>query len=193
MKRNIYISYIDGESKNFRNKIIDKFKGRKYKHSDETYLVDTTKVGEDNDELLKIAKNVSRTDVTVVLITRSILNSSWIPVEVGYSLDVITNSKAEPKPKGIVGVVIPDKGNDYSYMMKKGAKGIWKADKSKLPSIITTNMHNEKVVQNKNNINYDSFISVYRWEDFVVNFDTIVNSAYDKASNYFEDYSITKL
>lgn len=193
MKRNIYISYINNESMNFKNKIMDNFKGRKYKHTDETYDVATTTFDENSDELIKIGKSVSRMDVTVVLITRSILESSWIPYEIGYSLDVFSDSKAIAKPKGVIGVVIPDKGNDYSYMMKKGSKGIWRANTSKLPTIMTSNILNEKELQNKNNIHYDSYISIYRWEDFIRDFETCINSAYDKANNYFEDYKITTL
>jgi hypothetical protein len=191
MKRNLYLSYINDESMNFRNKIIDNFKGRKYKHSDETYTTAQTQLGNKSEELIKIRKSVSRMDVTIVLISRSILDSSWIPKEIEYSLNVVSDSKTQPKPKGVIGVVIPDKGNDYSYMMKKGLKGIWKADTSKLPSIISSNIHNEIVVQNKNNVHYDSYISIYRWEDFIVDVESCVNSAYDKATNYFDDYNIT--
>lgn len=193
MKRNIYISYINNESLNFRNKIIDNFKGRKYKHSDETFDVETTKFCKKCEGRIKLRKSVSRMDVTVVLITRSVLDSAWIPLEVEYSLNVTSDTKTLPSPKGVIGVVIPDKGNDYSYMMKKGPKGIWRADASKLPAIMSSNILNEKEVQNKNNVHYDSFISIYRWEDFIGDFETCINSAYDKANNYFEDYNITEL
>ena len=138
MKKNIYISYIDSESMNFKNKITDRFKGRKYKYSETSYDLNNTSLTQDNDESLKLAKKISHTDVTVVLITRNILESVWIPIEVGYSLDVMTNSKVQPKLNGIIGVVIPDKGNDYSFMMKKGRKGIWLADQNKLPNIISS-------------------------------------------------------
>lgn len=193
MKRNVYISYIDNESKNYKFKITEKFKGRKYKHSDESFSTENTKLEEDSPEFEKLRKTVSRSDVTVVLISRSILESSWIPYEIDLSLDDISDTKAQSKPKGVIGVVIPDKGNDYSYMMKKGPKGIWTPYLNKLPEILSSNIKNEKVVQNKNNIHYDSYISIYRWEDFIRNFETCVNSAYDKANNYFEDYNIFTL
>jgi|LGOV01.1.fsa_nt_gb hypothetical protein len=191
MKKNVYISYINAESTNFKFKLTDRFKGRKYKSSEESFDIATTTL--DNvDDRLQLAKNISRTDVTVVFITRSVLESKWIPLEVAYSLDLTEHLPKLTQPKGIVGVVIPEKGNDYSYMMKKGKKGIWYADKDKLPTIISSNMFNEKVIQNKYNINYNSYISIYRWEDFVYSFDKIVNAAYDKATNTFEDYNITK-
>ena len=138
-----------------------------------------------------MAKNISRTDVTVVLISRSILESKWIPLELQYSLDLSSHLHNQTKPKGIVGVVIPDKGNDYSYMMKKGIKNIWVADKAKLPNLISDNMHNEKVVQNKFDIHYNSYVSIYRWEDFVGDIENCINAAYDKANNHLEDYNIT--
>lgn len=185
MKRNIYISYIHADSMNFKFKIMDKFRGRKYKFSDEDFNIESTTMLQSEETLTKLAKSISRSDVTVVLISRNILESKWIPLEVEYSL----NSE---DPKGIVGVVIPDKGNDYSYLMKKGQKGVWLVDKDKLPKIISANMHNEKVIENRNDINYNSFISVYRWEDFVRNLDVCVNAAYDKAHNGLEDYIITK-
>jgi len=191
MKKNVYISYINAESTNFKFKLMDRFKGRKYKHSEESFDITTTTLENVEDQLL-LAKNISRTDVTVVFITRSVLESKWIPLEVAYSLDLTEHLPKLTTPRGIVGVVIPEKGNDYSYMMKKGKKGIWYADKDKLPTIISNNMFNEKVIQNKYNINYNSYISVYRWEDFVYSFDKIVNAAYDKATNTFEDYKITK-
>lgn len=193
MKKNIYLSYIDSESMNYKNKITDRFKGRKYKHSEATFTTANTTFEPGSDASIKLAKNVSRADVTVVLISRSILESTWIPLEVGYSLKGISTSKAKPQPKGVIGVVIPDKGNDYSYMMKKGMKGIWMSDKKKLPNVIAANMHNEKVLQNKHDINYDSFISVYRWEDFIRDFENCINVAYDKATNHFEDYNISSL
>lgn len=191
MKRNIYISGIHSESMNYKYKIIDRFKGRKYKASEELYTFDMT-FEQDSEESIKIGKNIARTDVTVVLISRSVLESNWIPLEVKYSLEGFSNTKTELKPNGVIGVVIPDKGNDYSYIMKKGLKGIWRADKTKLPEIISSNINNEKVIQNKNNVSYDSFISVYRWEDFVRNFESCINIAYDKATNLYENYNISK-
>jgi len=192
MKRNIYISYINSESKNFKFKIMDKFKGRKYKFSDENFDITSTNIFQSEESLSKLAKKITQSDVTVVLISRNILESKWIPLEVKYSLALPKFKDHTTKPKGIVGVVIPDKGNDYSYIMKKGSKGIWSVDKDKLPDIISSNIHNEKVIQNKNNINFDSYISVYRWEDFIGTFDNCVNAAYEKATTYLEDYNITK-
>lgn len=190
MKKNIYISNIHAESMNFKTKILNRFKGRKYKHSNES-LVPSVAFDTD-EEYLKIAKNLSRTDVTVVLISRSILDSPWIEKEVALSLLDTDHFGKKIPLKGVIGVVIPDKGNDYSYMMKKGRKGIWLADKSKLPEIISNNMHNEKLIQNKNDINYDSFISVYRWEDFIRDFNSCVEIAADKAFKHLDDYNITR-
>jgi hypothetical protein len=182
MKRNIYISYIHEESKNFKFKIMDKFKGRKYKFSDE---VDESSIRSEED-LLKIAKKISHMDVTVVLLSRGTLKSDLAPIEIEYSL---SNPYSE-RTKGVIGVVVPDKGNDYSYLMKKGPKGIWRADKSKLPSLISYNINNEVNVENKNNINYESFISIYRWEDFINDFNNCVNIAYEKANDLLENYKI---
>ena len=184
MKRNIYISYIHTDSMNFKFKIMDKFKGRKYKYSDE----ETISTPYTEESLLKLEKKISHMDVTVVLISRNILNYNHIPLEIKYSLD---NTFSNPT-KGIIGVVVPDIGNDYSYIMKKGPKGIWGVDKSKLPTIISSNIHNELVLQNKNNVNYDSFISIYRWEDFIKDFNNCVNIAYEKANEYLNEYQITK-
>lgn len=187
MKKNIYISYIHSDSMNFKFKIMDRFKGRKYKYSNEENNL-TSNTLNTEESLLKLEKKISRMDVTVVLISRNILDSNQIPLEIKYSLNnTISNST-----KGIVGVVIPDKGNDYSYIMKKGPKAIWGIDKKKLPQIISSNVHNELVLQNKNNINYDSFISIYRWEDFIKDFDNCINIAYEKANKYLEEYKISK-
>ncbi len=76
-------------------------------------------------------------------------------------------------------------------MMKKGHKGIWRADKSKLPTLMSYNINNEVVVENKNNVNYDSFISIYRWEDFINDFNNCVNIAYEKANESLDKYKIT--
>jgi hypothetical protein len=191
MKRNIYISFIHDEAKNFKFKMLENHKGRKYKFSNELFNISSTTLDQIKEETEQIAKNISRTDVTVVLITKSILESAWIPLEVQLSLNLTNQLPNHTKPKGIIGVVIPDKGNNYSYIMKKGLKNLWYVDKEKLPIIISENMHNEKVVQNKYNITYDSYISVYRWDNFVSDFDNCVNAAYDKANKYFEDYNIT--
>lgn len=182
MKRNIYISYNHQDSMNYKFKIMDKFKGRKYKFSDEEVIDYNSE-----ESLLKLEKKISHMEVTVILISRNLLNSKLFPLELKYSLDNASKSN-----NGIVGVVIPDKGNDYSYLMKKGNKGIWRADKEKLPSLISANMNNEVVLQNKNDVSYDSFISVYRWEDFIGNFDNCVNIAYEKANESIEEYKITK-
>ncbi len=184
MKKNIYISYIHSDSMNFKFKIMDKFKGRKYKYSSEE--IDLTSNTEAS--LLKLEKKISHMDVTIILISKNILSSNRLPLEVKYSL----NNTFSHSTKGVIGVVIPDIGNDYSYIMKKGPKGIWGVNKSKLPSIISSNIHNEVILQNKNNINYDSFISIYRWEDFIRDFDNCVNIAYEKANKYLNEYNITK-
>lgn len=192
MKRNIYLSYIHSDSMNFKFKILDRFKGRKYKISEESYDILNKDNNPSEEELLKLEKKISKSDVTVVLISRNVLESKWIPLEVQYSIDSTNLFTSETSHKGIIGVVIPDKGNDYSYLMTKGRKGIWSVDKSKLPNIISANIHNEKVVQNKNNVNYDSFISVYRWEDFIRDFEGCINAAYDKANNFSEEYEIVR-
>lgn len=186
MKKNIYISYIHSDSKNYQFKILDKFKGRKYKFSDIEDLSSNKTYTEL--ELQKVEKKVSHMDVTIVLISRNILNSTIMPLEIKYSLD----STYTKSPKGIIGVVIPDIGNDYGYIMKKGMKGIWRADMSKLPELLSSNTLNEVVVQNKNNINYDSYISIYRWDDFIKDFDNVVKIAHEKSSEFLEDYKITK-
>jgi hypothetical protein len=191
MKRNIYISFIHDEAKNFKFKMVENHKGRKYKFSNELFDLTSTTFEQDKDAVELLAKNISRTDVTVVLITKSILECNWIPLEVKLSLDLTEHLPNHTKPKGIIGVVIPEKGNDYSYIMKKGLKGLWYADKEKLPEIISANMHNEIKVQNKYNKNFDSYISVYRWDNFVSDFDNCINIAYDKANKHFEDYEIT--
>ncbi len=183
MKRNIYISYVHSDSMNFKFKIMDKFKGRKYKFSDEE--IDSTILSDEF--LLKLEKKISHMDVTVVLLSRNIIKSDIMPLEIEYSL----NNAHSKSTKGIIGVVIPDKGNDYSYMMKKGHKGIWRADKSKLPTLMSYNINNEVVVENKNNVNYDSFISIYRWEDFINDFNNCVNIAYEKANESLDKYKIT--
>lgn len=191
MKKNIYISYIHSESMNYKFKILDQFRGRKYKLSEESFDPSLSSTPQTDEILTKIAKNIAHSEVTVVLISRSVLQSAYIPIEVDYSLDSSKRFSRLPLPKGVVGVVIPDKGNDYSYLMKKGSKGLWVADPAKLPLIISKNMYNEKVVQNKHNIHYHSFISIYRWEDFVRNFDECIEAAYDKATNFSDDYNIT--
>ena len=56
MKRNIYISYIHEDSNNFKFKIMDRFKGRKYKLSDE----ETDSTIRSEEDLLKIAKKISQ-------------------------------------------------------------------------------------------------------------------------------------
>ena len=183
MKRNIYLSYIHEDSKNFKFKITDRFKGRKYKFSDEEFK---SKMHSDED-LLKIAKKISHMDVTVVLLSRNTLKSDLASIELEYSL----NNPYSKTTKGIVGVVIPDKGNDYSYIMEKGSKGIWRADKDKLPTLISYNINNEVTIDNKNNVNYDSFISIYKWEDFINDFNNCVNIAYEKANELIDNYKIT--
>lgn len=192
MKKNIYISYIHSDAMNFKFKIVDRFKGRKYKFSNEEYDVNVKDFEKNEESLFKLNKKVAHSDVTVVLISKNILESKWIDEEVKASLQTQTPSGRAVPPKGVLGVVIPEKGNDYSYIMAKGKKGIWRVDQSKLPTIISANMLNEKVIQNKHDVNYDSFISVYRWEDFIRDFENCIIVAYNKATENAEDYNITK-
>ena len=120
MKKNVYISYIHAESMNYKFKIMDKFKGRKYKLSDESYGISDQSLEPTDEHITKMAKNISHSEITVVLISRGILQSTWIPLEVESSLDPTKLFTRVPLPKGVLGVVIPDKGNDYSYIMRKG-------------------------------------------------------------------------
>jgi len=191
MKRNIYISFIQSESFNYKFKMLDKYKGRKYKFSDESYDITLPQDTPTEESLLKLAKNIAHSEVTIVFITRGVLESAWIPLEVKYSLELPGDINKASTHKGILAVVIPDKGNNYGYALEQGKKGLWRPIPGVLPAIITDNMFNEKNIQNKYNVHYESYISVYRWEELLRSFDYIVEAAYNKATNFFDEYNVT--
>ena len=99
MKKNIYLSYIHSDSMNFKFKLTDRFKGRKYKFSNESFDPTSNDSKPNKDELMKLAKRVSHMDITVVFISKNILESKWIPYEVEYSLDVTKYFDKITKPK----------------------------------------------------------------------------------------------
>jgi len=170
--------------------MLDKYKGRKYKFSDDSYDIKVPQTEPTEESLLKLAKNIAHSEVTIVFITRGILESKWIPLEINYSLNVPNDINKASTHKGILAVVIPDKGNDYSYILKQDRKGMWRPNKDLLPPVIWNNMFNEKEIQNKNNIHYESYISVYRWEELLRSFDYIVEAAYNKATNFYDEYNV---
>ncbi|MFK5883826.1 MAG: TIR domain-containing protein [Candidatus Izemoplasma sp.] len=189
MKKSIFISFKYSESLKFKNKLTGLLGSREYRFYGQKF--ENPIITIENEEIVfnTLSDKIFQTHVTIVLITQGVLDSTWIPKEIAYSLKEIKKGKATRR-SGVIGVIIPKKGNDYSYIMNKNKYGEFSIKKSLLPDIIKNNINNELTGKSKTDFDYNSFISIYRWDDFSKRAEEIIDIAYLKATEYRKDYLI---
>ncbi len=190
-KHRVFISYKYSEARGFRDKLLKKLGNLGHYYTGETSDSPDLTGQKTNTIKSKLSDLIYSTSVTIVLITPNTTKSKWIPWEINYSLREIRRANRNSKRNGIIAVVCPINGNDYSYVINND-NGSRTVKKSRLPSIINKNRYNYLTRDKyKTSINYGSYISVYRWDDFCNHLEGYIDIAYKKSTDYIEEYDLT--
>ncbi|MGV2929238.1 TIR domain-containing protein [Macrococcus capreoli] len=130
-------------------------------------------------------------------------DDQWIPWEISYSLKEISRSVKISKTNALLGVVLPDLSNDYSYVIKDNTCekcNCRTIDTSNLFSIIQKNTFNIKNPEysecdnhlyNKVYIGESSYMKLVKWKDFINNINCYIDSAYAIRDN-IKEYNVCK-
>ena len=188
MARKTFISYKYSESKELRDRIINRlgsdatyYKGENgYSPNMSSYTSLTIK------EYLK--NMIYDTSVTIVILSPNMRLSQWIEWEIEYSLKSISRNDRTSKTNGIVCVVKKDYYLGYAWM--KDCYGNWKTDN--LFPIIKKNMNNAK---NKLRNAYlglsENYIDIVTEDDFLRHPQKYIEESHKKSEN-IDSYNITK-
>ncbi|MBN2605360.1 MAG: TIR domain-containing protein [Bacilli bacterium] len=188
-KKTIYISYKYSESLKFRNKLIDLLGNREYRYYGEKFESPVILKGTEETVYKTLHDKIYQAHVVIVLISPNLLQSTWIPLEIDNALKEIKKGKATRRC-GIIGLVIPQKGNDYSFIMNKTRSGQYILKKDLLPKIIQENMNNEILPNPQKDPDLSSYISIYRWDEFTLRHEELIDLAYEKATTLRKNYKL---
>lgn len=122
----------------------------------------------------KLKDKIYDSTITIVLISPNMKEaykwdkSQWIPWEIAYSVRETTRNDYTSHSNAVLGVILPDKNNSYSYY---------------------NSMRLFKILEENIKIGY---IPVAKWEDFKYNCDTYLNKAIQAKANV-PQYKICKM
>lgn len=188
-KKSIYISYKYSETLKFRNKLIELLGKREYRYYGEKFEFPVIRKGSEDTVYKALHDKIYQAHVLIVLISPGLSKSTWIPLEIENALKELKKGKATRRC-GIIGLVIPQKGNDYSFIMNKTRSGQYTVKKDLLPTIIQENMNNEIVANPSKNQDLASYISIYRWDEFTLRHEELIDLAYTKAVDLRKNYKL---
>ena len=188
MARKTFISYKYSESKELRDKIINRL------GSDATYYKGENGYSRDMSSYTSLTikeylKNmIYDTSVTIVILSPNMRLSQWIEWEIEYSLKSISRNDRTSKTNGIVCVVKKDSYFGYAWM--KDCYGNWKTDN--LFPIINKNMNNAKSkLMNAYLDLSENYIDIVTEDDFLRHPQKYIEEAHKKSEN-IDCYNITK-
>lgn len=140
------------------------------------------------------------TSVTIVVLSPEMLNSSWIPDEISYSLKKISRDGTQSQRNGVVAVIKKVNGNYswFKYTINKPdghtSNGY---HEEKVFKIITENRRNQeppvyvcercKTIDRLNG----SYIAYVEEDEFIRNMDKYIENAYQKSQNDCKGYRIS--
>ena len=188
MARKTFISYKYSESRELRDKIINRlgsdatyYKGENgYSKDMSSYTYLTIK------EYLK--KMIYDTSVTIVILSPNMKTSEWIEWEIEYSLKAISRNDRTSNTNGIVCVVKKDPYFGYSWL--KDYYGNWKT--SNLFPIIKENRNNAKDTLINAYLGFSqNYIDIITEEEFLRCPQKYIEEAYEKSRN-ISRYNIIK-
>ncbi len=192
MDKRVFISYKFGEGNKYRDKLINRLDQGSYKYLGETKTSnDISHLNEATIGSL-LSDKLYSTHVTIVLVTPNINKSNWIPWEISYSLRLINKSHRNSTRNGIVAVVIPDRNNSYDYVIKRTDEGR-EINTQAFPDILKRNMFNPSPQSEYNSWDreFGTYISIYQWDEFCSDMNSIINQAYLKSENMIHMFDIT--
>ena len=140
------------------------------------------------------------TSVTIVVLSPEMINSSWIPDEISYSLKKISRDGTQSQRNGVVAVIKKVNG-DYSWFKYKinypdghASNGY---HEEKVFKIITENRRNQEppiyVCERCHTIDSlnGSYIAYVEEDEFINNMDKYIENAYQKSLNDCKGYRIS--
>ncbi len=210
MARKVFISYkysdVVENSKghiNFRDKLIELLGDDGHIYKGEDGLSDDLSGFKADTIKNKLKTMIHDTTVTIVLISPNVKESKWVDWEISYSLkDIERNKEGRSRMNGIIGVILPTEFSEYSYIMSKNTCNEINYDTRLLPDLVVKNMFNvkepSKYVDNSRcggmvyDGNYGSYISLYKWDDFIKNKEEYIDIAYKKSKSLQNNYEIKK-
>ena len=140
----------------------------------------------------QLKQKIYDSSITIVLISPNMKTlwkpekDQWIPQEISYSLKEIThNGTRKSKSNALIYVILPDKYNSYDYFIQKS---YWDTETYRYDKIFSI------MKNNLNNYKYSSDISyavIVKWDTFLNNYSTYINSAIKKQEN-IDSYNICK-
>lgn len=140
------------------------------------------------------------TSVTILILSPEMMQSSWIPWEIEYSLKDVKRGDRYSHSNGIVGVIKKVNGG-YSWIKttRQNSDGctVWSYDETKVPLIVSKNRRNQtpKVYSCSTCKCVDwltgSYIAFVTEEEFLSNPTRFIDNAFDKSQN-LNNYDITK-
>lgn len=161
----------------------------------------------------KLKDRIYDSSITIVFISPKMKDwwtteeNQWIPWEVSYSLKEISrrNKNEDPvtsRSNAMIAVVLPDETGSYAYYLEAKNccdSGCTMHYTDKLFSIIRKNKFNlknapKKVCDSGSTIWYsgrESYIEAVKWKDFIVNYATYINRAYERQDD-IDSYDICK-
>lgn len=153
-----YVSWLEDK---FTNRTEHYYKGEKDNQDlsdySENYIWDQLK------------EKIFDSSITIVLISPNMKEprrwdkSQWIPWEISYSLRKTWRSSYTSQRNAVLGVVLPDKNNSYSYYSNM-----------RLFSILEKNISN-------------GYIPIVKWDDFKYNCDKYMEQAYQSKQDTVEN------
>lgn len=180
MGRKIFVSYkyADEDVYSVSNVSDYRAKARDYvtwlekKFSDRTNHIykgehDDEDLSDRSDEYIwaKLKDKIYDSTITIVLISPNMKEphkwdkSQWIPWEIAYSVRETTRNDYESHANAVLGVILPDKNNSYSYY---------------------NSMKKFKILEENIKVNY---VPIVKWKDFKYNCDTYFNKALQAQKN----------
>ncbi len=192
MARSTFISYkyddvVKGrEGNNLRDRIVDSLGESAYYYKGEEGT--SPDLSGDKDETIRkyLADKIFATTVTILIISKNMKKSSWIPWEISYSLRKTRRGDRNSSRNGIIGVIQADGSNNpYRWYYEAGEKSI-------LPSIVIKNRSNIKreflcLSYRGLNVFDKSYIEIMKEEDFLASAERIVERTAKKAEDSEKD------
>lgn len=201
MARKTFISYKYSEAQKLRDDIIKALgKDATYYKGETSDSPDLTDTSTENIKK-NLADMIYNTSVTILIISKNMKKSKWIPWEISYCLKEINRDGRVSKSNGIVGV-IKEEDNSYDWFLEEEENeyhdGICVSyNESKVPDIVRKNRYNSNPIIyhcgkcKKYDSNYGSYISYVKEKEFLKNPNKYIEIAYEK-SNDIDKYKIVK-